>query len=94
MLNDHDRMASLFTPDGAVRIPSGNLVAIGPDEIRAMGEAAPRVCRHSCSYLRDPLCASPLARTRLFGKHVRTSARALTNQVDAAATMNGVNFAR
>lgn len=38
MMDDHDRLASLFTPDGTVRIPLGNLVATGRDEIRAMGE--------------------------------------------------------
>ena len=29
MMNDHDRLASLFTPDGAVRIPLGNIEAAG-----------------------------------------------------------------
>jgi ketosteroid isomerase-like protein len=38
MLNDHERLASLFTPDGAVRIPLGNIEATGHDEIRALGE--------------------------------------------------------
>jgi ketosteroid isomerase-like protein len=38
MLNDHDRLASLFTHDGAVRIPDANLEAAGREEIRAMGE--------------------------------------------------------
>ncbi len=38
MMNDHDRLASLFTPDGAVRIPYVGIEAIGRDEIRAMGE--------------------------------------------------------
>ena len=28
MMNDHDRLASLFTPDGAVRIPLGNIEAV------------------------------------------------------------------
>jgi ketosteroid isomerase-like protein len=37
MMNDHDRLASLFTPDGAVRIPDANLEAAGREEIRAMG---------------------------------------------------------
>jgi len=35
MMNDHDRLASLFTPDGAVRIPLGNIKAAGREEIRA-----------------------------------------------------------
>lgn len=38
MMNDHDRLASLFTPDGALRIPLGNIEAVGPEEIRALGE--------------------------------------------------------
>jgi ketosteroid isomerase-like protein len=38
MMNDHDRLASLFTPDGAVRIPLGNIEAVGRELIRAMGE--------------------------------------------------------
>jgi uncharacterized protein (TIGR02246 family) len=38
MMNDHDRLASLFTPDGTVRIPEGNIEAVGREEIRAMGE--------------------------------------------------------
>jgi ketosteroid isomerase-like protein len=38
MMNDHDRLASLFTPDGAVRIPLGNIEAVGREEIRGLGE--------------------------------------------------------
>ena len=38
MMNDHDRLASLFTPDGAARIPFGNIEAAGRAEIRALGE--------------------------------------------------------
>jgi uncharacterized protein (TIGR02246 family) len=38
MTNDHDRLASLFTPDGTVRIPEANIEAVGREEIRAMGE--------------------------------------------------------
>ena len=38
MMNDHDRLASLFTPDGTVRIPEGDIEAVGREEIRAMGE--------------------------------------------------------
>jgi ketosteroid isomerase-like protein len=37
MMNDHERLASLFTPDGAVRIPEvGD--AVGQEQIRALGE--------------------------------------------------------
>ena len=38
MMNDHDRFASLFTPDGAVRIPLGGIEAVGREGIRALGE--------------------------------------------------------
>jgi hypothetical protein len=38
MMNDHERLASLFIPDGAVRIPLGNIEAIGRGQIRALGE--------------------------------------------------------
>ena len=38
MMNDHDRLASLFMPEGAVRIPLGNIAASGREEIRALGE--------------------------------------------------------
>jgi len=37
MMNDHDRLASLFTRDGVVRIPEGDIEAAGPEEIRALG---------------------------------------------------------
>jgi ketosteroid isomerase-like protein len=35
MLHDYDRLASLFTPDGAVRIPHINAEAVSREEIRA-----------------------------------------------------------
>ena len=38
MMNDHDRHASLFTPDGVMRIPLGNIEAAGREQIRALGE--------------------------------------------------------
>jgi uncharacterized protein (TIGR02246 family) len=38
MMNDHDRFASLFTPDGTVRIPLGNIEAVGRDQIRSLGQ--------------------------------------------------------
>jgi ketosteroid isomerase-like protein len=38
MMNDHGRLASLFTPGGAVRIPLGSIEAVGREEIRALGE--------------------------------------------------------
>jgi ketosteroid isomerase-like protein len=38
MMNDHDRLASLFTHDGALRIPDANIELGGRAEIRALGE--------------------------------------------------------
>jgi hypothetical protein len=38
MMNDHDRFASLFTPDGIVRIPLGNIEAVGREQIRSLGQ--------------------------------------------------------
>jgi ketosteroid isomerase-like protein len=38
MMRDYDRVASLFTPDGAVRIPDINAEAVSREEIRAGSE--------------------------------------------------------
>ncbi len=38
MMNDHDRLASLFTPDGAVRIPDVGIEAAGREQIRSMSQ--------------------------------------------------------
>jgi ketosteroid isomerase-like protein len=38
MMNDHDRLASLFTSDGVMRIPLGSIEAAGPEQIRALGQ--------------------------------------------------------
>jgi ketosteroid isomerase-like protein len=35
MMRDYDRLASLFTPDGVVRIPGANAEAVSRQEIRA-----------------------------------------------------------
>jgi ketosteroid isomerase-like protein len=35
---DYDRVASLFTPDGAVRMPHANVDLVGPKEISAFGQ--------------------------------------------------------
>ena len=41
MMRDYDRLASLFTPDGAVRMPHVPAELIGWEEIRAWGERVP-----------------------------------------------------
>jgi ketosteroid isomerase-like protein len=37
MMNDYDRLASLFTPDGVLRMPHGNLDLASRQQIRAFG---------------------------------------------------------
>ncbi|MET7645500.1 nuclear transport factor 2 family protein [Streptomyces sp. NPDC005426] len=37
MMNDHDRLASLFVPDGVVRIPDAGIEAAGREGIRSLG---------------------------------------------------------
>jgi ketosteroid isomerase-like protein len=40
MMRDYDRVASLFTPDGALRMPNVPVEAVGPEQIRAWGRRA------------------------------------------------------
>ena len=40
MMRDYDRVAALFTADGALRMPNVPVEAIGPEEIRAFGRRA------------------------------------------------------
>jgi ketosteroid isomerase-like protein len=41
MMRDYDRVASLFTPDGALRMPYVPVELAGQEEIRAWGERVP-----------------------------------------------------
>jgi ketosteroid isomerase-like protein len=41
MMRDYDRMASLFTPDGALRMPNVPVELVGQEEIRGWGERVP-----------------------------------------------------
>ncbi len=41
MMRDYDRVASLFTPDGALRMPNIPAELAGREEIRAWGERVP-----------------------------------------------------
>ena len=43
MMRDYDHLASLFTPDGVLRIPDANVELAGREEIRAWGERVPAV---------------------------------------------------
>ncbi|WP_037840830.1 nuclear transport factor 2 family protein [Streptomyces sp. NRRL F-5126] len=37
MMNDHERLADLFTPDGVVRIPDAGIEAVGREGLVALG---------------------------------------------------------
>ena len=41
MMRDYDRAASLFTPDGALRMPNVPVELEGPDQIRSWGARVP-----------------------------------------------------
>ena len=41
MMRDYERVASLFTPDGALRMPDVPVELAGQEEIRAWGERVP-----------------------------------------------------
>ena len=43
MMRDYDRLASLFTPDGTLRIPDANVGLASREEIRAWGKRVPAV---------------------------------------------------
>ena len=43
MMRDYDRVATLFTPDGALRMPNIPVELAGPDEIRGWGARVPDV---------------------------------------------------
>jgi ketosteroid isomerase-like protein len=43
MMRDYNRVALLFTPDGALRMPNVPVELIGRDQIRAFGERVPAV---------------------------------------------------
>jgi ketosteroid isomerase-like protein len=43
MMRDYDRMASLFTPDGVLRMPNVPAEMNSPEEIRAFGRRVPEI---------------------------------------------------
>ena len=43
MMRDYDRLTSLFTPDGALRMPHANIELAGQEEIRGWGKRVPAV---------------------------------------------------
>jgi ketosteroid isomerase-like protein len=47
MMDGHDRLASLFTPDGVLRMPNIPAELTGREEIRAIGEVGRRACASS-----------------------------------------------
>ena len=46
MMRDYDRVASLFTPDGALRMPDVPVELAGREEIRAWGDRVPAVVEY------------------------------------------------
>jgi SnoaL-like domain len=38
MMNDHDRFAALFVPEGRIRMPDAGLEFVGRDRLRTLGE--------------------------------------------------------
>ena len=38
MMDDYDRVADLFTPDGVLRMPDANVELVGWEQLRAFGE--------------------------------------------------------
>jgi ketosteroid isomerase-like protein len=42
MMRDYDRVAALFTPDGALRMPNVPVELTGQEQIRAWGERVPK----------------------------------------------------
>jgi ketosteroid isomerase-like protein len=43
MMRDYDRLASLFTPDGALRMPNIPAELVGREQIRAWGDRVPEL---------------------------------------------------
>ena len=43
MMRDYDRVAALFTPDGALRMPNIPAELIGPEQIRSFGRRVPEI---------------------------------------------------
>jgi ketosteroid isomerase-like protein len=41
MMRDYDRLATLFTPDGALRMPNIPAVLVGQEQIRVWGARVP-----------------------------------------------------
>ncbi|WP_236063056.1 nuclear transport factor 2 family protein [Streptomyces poriferorum] len=82
MMNDHDRLASLFVPDGVVRIPDAGIEAVGRDGIRGLGQqreagfdvfvqtAHPGVVSLSGDTATGRACLSEVIRIRGGGSHL------------------------
>ncbi|MFJ6435881.1 nuclear transport factor 2 family protein [Streptomyces sp. NPDC091416] len=82
MMNDHDRLAGLFVPDGVVRIPDAGIEAVGRDGIRGLGQqreagfevfvqtAHPGVVSLSGDTATGRACLSEAIRIRGGGSHL------------------------
>jgi hypothetical protein len=83
MMRDHDRLASLFTHDGAVRIPHINAEAAGREEIRAGVPPMFLLVFTSCAFV--PLSTMP-GWLQVTGPHQQVTA--LVN-AERALTLGG-----
>jgi SnoaL-like domain len=94
MMDRHDRLASLFTPDGVLRMPNIPAELTGREEIRAIGEVGRRARARAltsrrgatrCHRLGEPLEAT----LHLVGNPI--VAREVTHHEPAAARARGAD---
>ena len=96
MMCDYDRVASLFTPDGALRMPDVPVELVGRDQIRAWRERREAMVEYSCrpptrvrsSSTATPRPAAPTSTSSLAcatAAHTRTSPSTMT-AISAPAT--------
>ena len=67
MMRDYDRVASLFTPDGALRMPNIPVELAGREQIRAWGERVPALVDFLVQKVPRHHCAGGLATPRRAG---------------------------
>jgi len=85
MLRDYDRVASLFTTDGALRIPDIPLDLTGRQQIRAWGDGVPTVV--------DFLVQTTHAGTIRLDGDTASGRACIQELVRARDDRSGVNFA-
>jgi len=85
MMRDYDRVASLFTTDGALRIPDIPLDLTGREQIRAWGDGVPTVV--------DFLVQTTHAGTIRLDGHTASGRAYIQELVRARDDRSGLNFA-